>query len=306
MTTGNTIFCSNEVLARHTTFRVGGPADFYFRPQETVASLFIEQALYSARQAQLESKPLFVLGGGANILAADSGFRGVVLDTTDYTGCLLEQHDDKTELVVKAGMKSDDIADYAAQRGQSGVEFLAGLPGTIGGAIWMNARCYDTSVSDVLGEVIILDEAGRQTAVPFKAEDYAYKQSPFQKRSVVILEARLNVHPKERALIYKTMKEYRADRKAKGHFTWPSAGSVFKNNRSWGRPTGKIIEELGLRGRQIGGAQIAPWHGNFIINIGNAAATDIYSLIRLVEEEAAHRLGITLEREIILLGFENE
>jgi UDP-N-acetylmuramate dehydrogenase len=255
-----------------------------------------------------------VLGGGSNVLAADDGFRGVILDTTDWNGITLLSPEKSGAggsgagagnggvcLAVCSGAKSDAVAEFAAAHSLSGAEFLAGLPGTIGGAVWMNARCYGRSVSDILGVVTILDEQGAIQTLPFDHAAYGYKRSPYQGRRALILEARLHLAQGDAALIRGAMDEYRRDRTAKGHFSYPSAGSVFKNNRAFGKPAGKIIEELGLRGLQHGGARIADWHGNFIINTGAARSADILALIRIIQKTAADRLGITLEPEIIFL-----
>ncbi|GMO30379.1 MAG: UDP-N-acetylmuramate dehydrogenase [Termitinemataceae bacterium] len=299
MITEITLFKHNEPLCKHTSFRVGGPADFYICPDK---ENFVEQAVFTLKTAQNEKTALFTLGGGANVLAADSGFRGIVLDTTAFSGCRILETKNGVELACLAGTKSNDAAEFALENSFGNIEFLAGLPGTIGGAVWMNARCYESSVSDFLGDVLIINEEFKTETIEFKANDYAYKKSPYQTRPVLILEARFRVKKENRLIIEQKMREYRADREAKGHFSWPSAGSVFKNNHDFGKPTGKIIEALGLRGTQIGGARIADWHGNFIINTGNASASDIHSLISLITIEAKKKLGITLEPEIIFLG----
>jgi UDP-N-acetylmuramate dehydrogenase len=291
---------TNEPLAAHTTFRTGGPADFYVRPCK-------DEFLYAAAcvicGAAVLEQPIFVLGGGSNVLVADEGFRGVVLDTTEWNGITLLSPEENggASLAVCSGAKSDSVAEFAASHSLRGAEFLAGLPGTIGGAVWMNARCYGRSVSDILGEVKILDNHGRRRTLPFERAAYGYKRSPHQTRHALILEVHLHLERGEEALIRGAMEEYRRDRAAKGHFSYPSAGSVFKNNRAFGKPAGKIIEELGLRGVERGGARIADWHGNFIINTGGASSADILALIRLVQKTAAERLGIALEPEIIFL-----
>lgn len=294
-------FKRDEPLSAHTTFCVGGPADYYLRPE---ADDFISQAAAVLKFAHAEKRELFILGGGANVLAADSGFRGIVLDTTGFSGCTLYENAAGVEIAVRAGTKSDELANFALENGLSGLEFLAGLPGTVGGAVWMNARCYERSISDVLGAVTIIDETLNKILVPFNPAEYDYKKSPFQNRRVLICEARFHVNAGSRVEIAQTMTNFRAAREAKGHFLWPSAGSVFKNNRAFGKPSGAIIEELGLRGVTRGGARVADWHGNFIINTGGAAATDIRALITLIQTEARTRLGIELEPEIIFLGTE--
>jgi UDP-N-acetylmuramate dehydrogenase len=294
--TGFTGFLNyNEPMSRHTSFRVGGPADLFIRPG---ADVFPEYAALVLESARIEGIPLFILGGGANIVVSDRGIRGVVLDTGGWRGAAAEG----TALTLRAGTTVDGAVEAAAAAGLGGLEFLAGMPGNVGGAVWMNARCYERSVSGVLASTEILDESGVRRWVPARPEDFGYKKSPFQGQSSLILAARFALEPRPEAEIRGEMAEHRRDREAKGHYRRPSAGSVFKNNRDFGEPTGKIIDELGLRGLAVGGAQVAPWHGNIIINTGNASAADI----RALTEETARRVraarGFMLEPEILFVG----
>ncbi|WP_010261696.1 UDP-N-acetylmuramate dehydrogenase [Treponema primitia] len=286
----------NEPMASHTTFKVGGPAELWVRPQGDCFPGFVAAILGQARALGI---PLFVLGGGANLVAADAGIRGIVLDTTGWSGGAGWEGG---SVKVRAGTVVDEAVEAAAERGWGGLEFLAGMPGTVGGAVWMNARCYEKQVSDVLMGTEILDENFQRVWVPCKAGDFAYKRSPFQKRDVVILAAEFRLEKRAAADIRQEMEAHRQDRKEKGHYRYPSAGSVFKNNREFGKPTGKIIDELGLRGLRIGGAQLAPWHGNIIINTGNATAADIRKLTEQAARRVKDALGIALEPEIIFVG----
>jgi UDP-N-acetylmuramate dehydrogenase len=196
----------------------------------------------------------------------------------------------------------DALVGAAAEQGWAGPEFLAGMPGTVGGAVWMNARCMEKSISGMLIETEIIDETCKQEIVPYKDGDFSYKKSPFQGREVLILSAKFRVYGRETEEIRREAESLRRDREAKGHFRAPSAGSAFKNNRAFGKPTGKIIDELGLRGFSVGGAAVAPWHGNFIINTGNAAAEDIRALVDTVTEKVRAAHGFTLEPEILFVG----
>jgi UDP-N-acetylmuramate dehydrogenase len=193
----------------------------------------------------------------------------------------------------------------SARQGLSGLEFLAGMPGTLGGAVWMNARCYEKSLSDVLSAVEVLTPEGKAAGsrwVPRRPGDFGYKRSPFQGGEDLILGALLGVTWGDPESIRRAMAEHRGDRERKGHYRCPSAGSVFKNNRDFGTSTGRIIDELGLRGLRLGGAQVAPWHGNIIINTGNARAADIRSLTDLVAGRVKAERGLELEREILFVG----
>ena len=327
----------NEPMYRHTTFKVGGRADVWIRPGKEIFPSYAARLLKAARE---EDIPVFILGSGANIVVSDLGIRGIVLDTGAYRGIGKREEmrisgsprgrvsnadlppDDVNPasgaenfaalkasrehpqffVTVLAGTSVDGLASRLADRGLSGLEFVAGMPGSVGGAVWMNARCYEKSISDVLIDVEILDENYEQHRMPINPDDFSYKKSPFQARSVLILSASFAVRFRESVDIRKENAVYRQDRTDKGHYRFPSAGSAFKNNRSFGDPSGRIIDQLGLRGLGIGGAQIAPWHGNFIINTGNATASDIRFLVNEVARRVKEERGFELESEILFVG----
>jgi UDP-N-acetylmuramate dehydrogenase len=292
----------DEPMARHTTFQVGGPADVWARPS---AECFPDFAAALVEKARAQDLPLFILGGGANLVVADRGIRGIVLDTTAWTGWdfhLSGSGGQAVVMTVRSGTPADQAAEAAAEQGLGGLEFLAGLPGAIGGAVWMNARCYERQVSDVLLGTEILDENLRRVWVPREEGEFGYKKSPFQKRDVLIMAAKFRLEKRAGEALRAAMAEFRKDRETKGHYRFPSAGSVFKNNRAFGKPAGKIIDELGLRGLRVGGAQVAPWHGNIIINTGGATAADILHLTELLEERVKRETGFDFEREVLFVG----
>ena len=266
----------DEPMSAHTTFKVGGKADVWVQPGKGIFPGYAASLLKAARE---EGVPVFVLGGGANIVVSDRGIRGIVLDTGAFRGLAKRNGSSVSAL---AGTSVEELTTRLAGKGLSGMEFLAGMPGSVGGAVWMNARCYEKSVSDALIETVILDENRELQKLPFRDEDFSYKKSPFQGREILILSARFAVRFREPGEIHGEMASYRRDRFEKGHYRFPSAGSAFKNNRDFGDPTGKIIDQLGLKGFSMGGARIAPWHGNIIINTGNAAAGDIKNLMNEV------------------------
>ncbi|AEF81282.1 UDP-N-acetylmuramate dehydrogenase [Leadbettera azotonutricia ZAS-9] len=287
-------------MANHTTFKVGGPADIWVKPE---AGCFPDYASSLLQAAKIEGIPVFVLGAGANLVVSDKGIRGIVLDTSGWTGLEPSAEDSAWDsLVFRTGTSVDDAIETAARLSLSGLEFLAGMPGTIGGAVWMNARCYEKSISDALLETEILDEGFSRQKIPFNNDDFGYKKSPFQNRGVLILRASFRLKKGDLNLIKQEMEAHIQDRKEKGHYRFPSAGSAFKNNRAFGEPTGKIIDTLGLRGFSMGGAQVAPWHGNIIINTGNAAASDIRALAEEVTRRVKAERGFDLEPEILFVG----
>jgi len=292
----------NRPMAELCTFKTGGPADCWLRPSGAGFPAFVTTLLAASRDAGI---PVFILGGGANILASDAGIRGIVLDTGGWTG---ETGASSPEGIVtlRAGTGLDAAADIAANAGLSGLEFLAGMPGTIGGAVWMNARCYGREIADVLAatEVIDFSAPGKPALVtlPAQLKEFGYKRSPFQGKDKFILSASFRLTPGKTSDIRAAMDANRADRAAKGHYCYPSAGSVFKNNPALGKPTGQIIDELGLCGLEKGGAQVAPWHGNIIVNTGSATAADIRALVDEVAAKVKTATGFTLEPEILFVG----
>jgi UDP-N-acetylmuramate dehydrogenase len=293
----------DEPMAGHTTFKVGGPADMWVRPLAECFPDFAAALMGTARALDI---PLFILGGGANLVAADRGIRGIVLDTTGWTGWNFSDipgsGGQAVSMRVRAGTPADQAADMAAAQGWGGLEFLAGMPGLIGGAVWMNARCYGKQISDALLGTEILDENLRRVWVPRGEEDFGYKKSPFQKRDVLIVAAEFRLEKREEEALRAEMAAFRKDREEKGHYRFPSAGSVFKNDHRLGKPAGMIIDELGLRGLRVGGAQVAPWHGNIIINTGGATAADIRRLTELLEERVKRERGYDFEREVLFVG----
>jgi len=292
----------DEPMSRHTTFKVGGNADAWVRPDKGIFHPYAAKLLEAAGE---EGIPVFILGGGANIVVGDGGLRGIVLDTGSWQGMDSPIESEAVGMFfvrILSGTPVDGIVDQLAAKGLSGLEFLAGMPGSVGGAIWMNARCYEKSISDVLVETEVLNEAHRKYVIPFRPEDFSYKKSPFQERKVFILSGSFAVRAREPDKIHEEMAFCRRDREEKGHYRFPSAGSAFKNNRAFGSPTGKIIDQLGLRGLSVGGAQVAPWHGNIIINTGGASAADIRQLMAEVARRVKEERGFELENEILFIG----
>ncbi len=282
----------DEPMAEHSSFRIGGPADLYVSPANEA------EAAAVLRVCARESAPVFILGGGTNILVSDRGFRGVVVDLSRLAGTRA----DGTLVVARGGTPVSDVAEFALGQELSGMEFASSLPGSVGGAVWMNARCYGGEISDVLEHVEYLESDLKPRQYLMRREDWDYKRSPFQDTRRLILSAAFRLAPGNRAEMQTLMQSHRADRERKGHFLHPCAGSVFKNNRAFGAPTGQLIDSLGLKGTRLGGAQVAPFHGNIFINTGGAKSSDMQALIELVAGEVRKRLGLELEKEVILVG----
>ncbi len=293
-----TIVRWEEPMSAHTTFRIGGPAAAWVRPsgaaaEETTARLFAA--------AHEEGLALFVLGGGANVVFPDKGYPGIVLDMGAFSAWRLMEGEDAPLLEAGAGAVISDLAFACAALGLDALSFFAGMPGELGGSVWMNARCYGGEIADVLEWTDIIDEDGEPRRIGRKEGDFSYKRSPFQKRRVVITRAAFRCKKADTSDLTRKMEQIRSDRTAKGHYRLPSAGSAFKNDYSYGVPTGRIVDELGLRGTQIGGARVSDWHGNLIVNTGGATAADVRALVSFVSERVASAIGLQLEPEIIFI-----
>ena len=296
----------HEPLAPKSTFKVGGTARLFISPQTLEQ---FESALGAVISAEL---PYFVTGGASNVVFPDGEYEGVIISTQDIKEIFYEA-DTKTEdgqvlVSCLCGVPMAAFVDFCTKKNLSGAEQFAGLPGTVGGAVYMNARCFDRSISDILYSTEHLEfssNKGKIIEKPFDAAEWDYKKSPFQiptHRYIVKATFRLTpVSPEQHEQLALNCKKYIAERVDKGHFKYPSAGSVFKNNHSFGAPSGKLIDECGLKGLKTGGAQIAPFHGNFIINTGNATAADIRELVQKAQKAVKEKFGFELEPEIIFV-----
>ena len=289
-----------EPLRNYTTFKVGGKARVFAEPENAETLQFLLAEL------SREKVPSFILGGGSNLVPQDEDLECFVISTKKLCKISCENE----VIFAESGASIKSITDFCVENSLSGLENFGGLPGSVGGACYMNARCYETSFSDVLISVKYLDfEIDEKTgySIPvikdyfFDIEDWDYKKSPFQNTKKVILQVALGVKAGNQAEIKEKSEHFVKDREEKGHFKFPSAGSVFKNNRDFGKPSGKIIDECGLRGNAVGDAQIAPWHGNFIINRENASATDIKTLVENTKKTVAEKTGFNLECEILFV-----
>lgn len=286
------ILLTSEPMWRHTTFAVGGPADYYAVPsgEEDLKTL-----LLSAARSRIK---IFMLGGGSNLLVSDAGIRGLVIDTHR----LDEYHIDDGLLVLGAGLPVSDAVWRAGSAGLAGLEFLFGMPGTVGGALWMNARCYDSEVADLLEWMDVMDQDGHVRRIEADRKEWAYKRSPLQQGGLIALRAAFRVTQGDKNTLRSSMREKRNDREEKGHYRFPCAGSAFKNNRSFGAPSGVLIDRCGLKGFRIGGASVSSWHGNIIINDRGAEASDIRRLLEEIVGKVEKETGYKMEREVLFVG----
>jgi UDP-N-acetylmuramate dehydrogenase len=286
---------SNIPLAPYTTFKIGGPARYFTTPES------MEEYRQCMLWAVKRGLPFFILGGGANILVSDNGYRGLVIHTKKLRGVRIEG----TTIIAECGVMIDHLVDMSLKHGLSGIEFAAGLPGSVGGALYMNAQAHDVAFSSIVEETRIFHLKGKELeekVLTRKELESSYKRSVFQKEYYFVSKTVLGLKKSSQATILSKIEKNRALRKIKGQFRYPNAGSIFKNDRTLGKPSGMIIDELGLKGTRIGNAEVFQEHANFIVNLGGATATDVYRLIRLIEDEAYKKRGIKLEREVLLVG----
>ena len=283
----------NEPMKLHTTFKTGGPADIFCSPADSSDILNI------VKFAVDNSVPYFIIGGGANILVSDSGLRGIVIETGSLNRA---EFKDDGRALFGSGLSVDTAADKALENSLEGFDSFYGMPGTIGGAVWMNARCYGVSISDILLSVKYFNDRHELCTLETDEMYFEYKKSPFQNMDCIILEAEFQLKSGNRNEIRERMQNNRLDREKKGHFSGPSAGSVFKNNRQFGKPSGAIIDSLGLRGYKIGGAKVSDQHANIFINTGDAKSSDIYELIAECSRRVKDTYGFELEPEVQFLG----
>ena len=281
----------NEPMKKHTTFRIGGPADYYLCPHSAKE---IQKVVEICREEKL---PYFILGNGSNLLVSDQGYRGVVIqlwkNVSDIRveGCLIH---------AKAGASLAKIAAEALEEGLTGMEFAAGIPGTLGGAVVMNAGAYGGEMKDILKEVLVMDQQGRIFTLEKKDLKLGYRTSAVKEKGYIVLAAVLELRPGDREEIRKLMEDLKQKRVEKQPLDLPSAGSTFK--RPEGYFAGKLIMDAGLRGFSVGGAQVSEKHCGFVVNTGGASASDVLTLIREVQKRVREKFGVELETEVKFLG----
>lgn len=279
-----------EPMKKHTTFRVGGPADVLVRPDEKALPQII-------RLCRKEEVPYFILGNGSNLLVADRGIRGVVIETP---GGMEDIRVEGDRIVAQAGAMLSKIASTAASSGLSGMEFAAGIPGTVGGAVVMNAGAYGGEMKDIIEKVTVLDRDGDELELSCEELELSYRHSCIPQKEYIVKSVVLKLHPGEEEMIREQMKELNEKRVEKQPLQYPSAGSTFK--RPEGYFAGKLIMDAGLKGYQVGGAQVSEKHCGFVINKGNATAADICQLMQDVSDRVEKQFGVVLEPEVKMIG----
>ena len=279
-----------EPMSRHTTFRVGGPADIYVLPQ-------INQVKEVLQLCSTFDIPICIKGNGSNLLVGDKGIRGVVLELGKNAADISVAG---THITAEAGAILGTVAKKALEQSLTGLESAAGIPGTVGGAVVMNAGAYGGEMKDVLINSEYVSPDGTSGELDNEAMQLSYRHSAYEDSGLVITAASVRLTPGDPEQIKNTMHDIISRRRDKQPLEYPSAGSTFK--RPEGHFAGALIEQCGLKGVSVGGAQVSEKHAGFIINRGGATASDILSLIKHVQARVKAQTGVTLETEIRLIG----
>ena len=281
----------DEPMSRHTTFRVGGPADFFVTPK---AKEEVRDVIRICKEAGM---PYYIIGNGSNLLVSDAGYRGVIVQIYK------EMNEVKVEgdlVKAQAGALLSGIAAKALGAELSGFEFASGIPGTIGGACVMNAGAYGGEMKDIVQNVTVLTREGEIRELEKEELGFGYRASVIKDRGYVVLGAELMLVPGDKEEILARMQELKNKRVGKQPLEYPSAGSAFK--RPEGYFAGKLVMDAGLSGYAVGGAKVSEKHCGFLINAGGATASDVMELIRQIQAKVKEQFGVQLEPEIQFLG----
>lgn len=286
----------HELLSKHTTWRIGGPAKVMYQPKNQVELAQLLSELHNAKQE------FYVLGGGSNLLAADQGTELAVINTSSG---LVNLNIENGIIRAEAGVPLPLLAYRAAEAGLSGLEFASGIPGTVGGAVVMNAGAYGGQIADVLQEVVCYDYKGERVVLTAEECGFAYRQSRFKHdKALVVAEAVFSLAQGSMTEIKAVMQQRQAERKLKQPLEYPNAGSVFKN--PLGHSAGQLIEAVGAKGWRVGDAAVSEKHANFIVNLGQATQQDVVALVQKIKETVKMQFEIELEEEFIYFPVKNK
>lgn len=281
----------SEPMSNHTTFKIGGIADMYVSVKNSDE---LSGVIKLANEVKL---PFTVIGNGSNILVGDKGIRGIVIE---IGGGMNECTVKDNIIYAESGILLSKLASVAAQHSLSGMEEISGVPGTLGGGIYMNAGAYGGEIKDIVRNVTYVDALGTSHTVSNKECGFGYRTSVFADGGKYIVSAELELKPMEKSEIQEKMNEYKRRRAEKQPISFPSAGSTFK--RPAGNFAGTLIEQAGLKGYKIGGAMVSTLHAGFVINSGGATSADVRELIKHIQNTVKEKFGIELEPEVKFLG----
>ncbi|MBR3824943.1 MAG: UDP-N-acetylmuramate dehydrogenase [Lachnospiraceae bacterium] len=279
-----------EPMSRHTTFRIGGNADCLLQIENA------EQLSKVKKYLKTLEIPYFVIGNGSNLLVSDEGYRGIILVVSEY---MSDVKVEGNRIIAQAGALMSKIARVALEHGLTGFEFASGIPGTIGGGVVMNAGAYDGELKQVVSLVKVIGEDGECLELDNETMEFGYRTSAIKNTGFTAVEVQLDLQPGDKDTIKARMDELTAKRREKQPLEYPSAGSTFK--RPQGHFAGALIMNAGLRGYQVGDAQVSEKHCGFVINKGKATAEDVLNLMAHVQKEVKEQFDVELEPEVIVL-----
>ncbi|WP_404451112.1 UDP-N-acetylmuramate dehydrogenase [Virgibacillus necropolis] len=280
----------NEHLNKHTYTRLGGKADYFVTPET------YEQVQDIVKFANTEKLPFTLLGNGSNLIVKDGGIRGIVLNLKQLTSI----QTDNTTIVAQSGARIIDTSRAALAQSLTGLEFACGIPGSVGGALFMNAGAYGGEIKDVLESTLVVDREGNLLELSAEDLDLDYRTSNIPDNGYIVLEATFSMKRGDYDEIKSIMDDLTFKRESKQPLEYPSCGSVFK--RPPGYFAGKLIQDSGLQGKQIGGAQVSKKHAGFIVNIDKSSAEEYIGLIHFVQDTVKEKFGVSLEREVKIIG----
>lgn len=287
----------DEPMENHTSFKVGGPADYLVLPQST------DELIYTLKTCKESDIPYYIMGNGSNLLVSDKGYRGTIIKLhEEYSDVSVEKlsKEDAYKVKAQAGISLAELADFTARQGLKGFEFAAGIPGTLGGAITMNAGAYGGEIKDCIYRSTLLDKDYNLISLENDELELGYRTSIIQKKGYIALEGEFIFEGGNPDEILREIEELNNKRKEKQPLDRPSAGSAFK--RPKGHYAGKLIADSGLKGYTIGGAQVSTKHCGFVINKGDAKAADVYNLLQHIKEVVYNKFEVILEQEVKMLG----
>ena len=282
---------TEEAMSQHTTFKIGGPADYFLMPDKGED---VGRVIKICKEKEI---PYFILGNGSNLLVGDGGYRGAVIQIYRNMSSVTVEGN---EITAQAGALLSAVAAAAKNASLTGFEFAGGIPGTIGGAVVMNAGAYGGEMKDVLTEVTVMNAEGDIFTLPTEELELGYRTSIIKTAGYIVLEAKIRLKEGDPEVIRETMKDLTIRRTTKQPLEYPSAGSTFK--RPEGYFAGKLIMDSGLAGYQVGGAQVSEKHCGFVFNAGAATARDVRTLMDNVRDIVYKKYGVTLEPEVKFLG----
>lgn len=285
----------NEPMEKHTSFKIGGTADYFIK----ITS--VEELKAILNFTKQKNIPLTVVGNGTNLLVREAGIRGIVIKL-ELKSFKIKRLSNEIIITAETGMTLATLANIALKEEISGLEFLSGIPGTIGGAIRMNAGAYGKEMKDIVLKTRYMTYDGKIKTLDLKDHNFEYRNSIFSKLNAIIIDTTLKLEKGEKEKIQSKIEEYAKSRKEKQPLEYPNAGSTFK--RAEGLITAKMIDECGLKGYSIGDAEVSTKHAGFVINKGKATASDVLKLVEHIKKEVKAKFNVDIELEILVLGEE--